>query len=159
MLNQALPEQDLTFEDYVLVAEIAVWGALSDAEIVALEHNNTESDEDESEELTPKESRIVERGCEGEGVDPLRSKLGNLLLRRIGEVDKLPRFMSFRSGGGNVPPFLFRGLFVANNLVRARFPTKDEKSRMSVTKPSVTFIQVHSPAKRASIEVITSKWK
>ncbi|GFU60798.1 hypothetical protein TNCV_3983681 [Trichonephila clavipes] len=27
--------------------------ALSDAEIVALEHNNTENDEDESEELTP----------------------------------------------------------------------------------------------------------
>ncbi|GFY17243.1 hypothetical protein TNCV_1090181 [Trichonephila clavipes] len=53
MLNQALPEQDLTFDDYVLVAEIAVWGALSDAEIVALDHNNTESDEDESEELTP----------------------------------------------------------------------------------------------------------
>ncbi|GFS70211.1 hypothetical protein TNCV_1067181 [Trichonephila clavipes] len=49
MLNQALPEQDLTFDDYVLVEEIAVWGALSDA----LDHNNTESDEDESEELTP----------------------------------------------------------------------------------------------------------
>ncbi|GFU91956.1 uncharacterized protein TNCV_3765811 [Trichonephila clavipes] len=54
MLNQALPEQDLTFDDYVLVdTDIAVWGALSDAEIVALNHNNTESDEDESEELTP----------------------------------------------------------------------------------------------------------
>ncbi|GFU78590.1 hypothetical protein TNCV_2302021 [Trichonephila clavipes] len=42
------------FDDYVLVdTDIAVWGALSDAEIVALDHNNTESDEDESEELTP----------------------------------------------------------------------------------------------------------
>ncbi|GFW20207.1 hypothetical protein TNCV_1855311 [Trichonephila clavipes] len=42
------------FDDYVLVdMDIAVWGALSDAEIVALDHNNTESDEDESEELTP----------------------------------------------------------------------------------------------------------
>ncbi|GFU58996.1 dynamin-1 [Trichonephila clavipes] len=50
----ALPEQDLTFDDYVLVdTDIAVWGALSDAEIVTLDHNNTESDEDESEELTP----------------------------------------------------------------------------------------------------------
>ncbi|GFU18655.1 HTH CENPB-type domain-containing protein [Trichonephila clavipes] len=35
------------FDDYVLVdTDIAVWGALSDAEIVALDHNNTESDED-----------------------------------------------------------------------------------------------------------------
>ncbi|GFS74847.1 hypothetical protein TNCV_1395411 [Trichonephila clavipes] len=33
--------------------DIAVWGALSDAEIAALDYNNTESDEDESEELTP----------------------------------------------------------------------------------------------------------
>ncbi|GFT08808.1 tigger transposable element-derived protein 6 [Trichonephila clavipes] len=42
------------FDDYVLVdTDIAVWGALSDAEIVALDRNNTESDEDESEELTP----------------------------------------------------------------------------------------------------------
>ncbi|GFU52640.1 hypothetical protein TNCV_1688351 [Trichonephila clavipes] len=42
------PEPDLTFDDYVLVVTyIAVWGALSDAEIVALDHNNTESDEDE----------------------------------------------------------------------------------------------------------------
>ncbi|GFW77388.1 transposable element Tcb1 transposase [Trichonephila clavipes] len=49
-----LPEQDLTFDDYVLVdKDIAVWGALSDAEIVALDHNKTESDEDESQELTP----------------------------------------------------------------------------------------------------------
>ncbi|GFW07517.1 hypothetical protein TNCV_3916501 [Trichonephila clavipes] len=32
--------------------DIAVWGALSDAEIVALDHNNKESDEDKSEELT-----------------------------------------------------------------------------------------------------------
>ncbi|GFU64341.1 hypothetical protein TNCV_1634751 [Trichonephila clavipes] len=47
-LWEALPEQDLTLEDYVLVdTDIAVWGALSDAEIVALDHNNTESDEDE----------------------------------------------------------------------------------------------------------------
>ncbi|GFX07528.1 hypothetical protein TNCV_5092401 [Trichonephila clavipes] len=54
MLNQALPEQDLTFDDYVLVdTDINVWGALYDSEIVALDHNNTESDEDESEELTP----------------------------------------------------------------------------------------------------------
>ncbi|GFT75615.1 hypothetical protein TNCV_1135781 [Trichonephila clavipes] len=54
MLNQALPEQDLTFDDYVLVdMDIALWGALSDTEIVALDHNNTESDEDESKELTP----------------------------------------------------------------------------------------------------------
>ncbi|GFU61146.1 hypothetical protein TNCV_764061 [Trichonephila clavipes] len=50
----ALPEPDLTFDDFLLVVTyIAVWGALSDAEIVALDHNNTESDEDESEELTP----------------------------------------------------------------------------------------------------------
>ncbi|GFU22655.1 hypothetical protein TNCV_762371 [Trichonephila clavipes] len=47
-LWEALPEQDLTFDDYMLVDT----GALSDAEIVALDHNNTESDEDESEELT-----------------------------------------------------------------------------------------------------------
>ncbi|GFY01787.1 hypothetical protein TNCV_1467791 [Trichonephila clavipes] len=41
------------FDDYVLVdTDIAVWGALSDAEIVTLDNNNTESDEDESEELT-----------------------------------------------------------------------------------------------------------
>ncbi|GFV82662.1 hypothetical protein TNCV_1618911 [Trichonephila clavipes] len=53
-LWEALPEQDLTFEDYVLVdTDIAVWGALSDAEIVALDNNNAESDEDESEVLTP----------------------------------------------------------------------------------------------------------
>ncbi|GFV82916.1 tigger transposable element-derived protein 6 [Trichonephila clavipes] len=51
---EAVPEQDLTFDDYVLVdTDIAVWGALSDAEIVALDHNNTKCDEDESEELTP----------------------------------------------------------------------------------------------------------
>ncbi|GFW09142.1 hypothetical protein TNCV_315531 [Trichonephila clavipes] len=47
-LWEALPKQDLTFDDYALVdTDIAVWGALSDAEIVALDHNNTESDEDE----------------------------------------------------------------------------------------------------------------
>ncbi|GFW91938.1 tigger transposable element-derived protein 4 [Trichonephila clavipes] len=52
-LWEALPEADLTFDNYMLVVtNIAVWGALSDAEIVALDHNNTESDEDESE-LTP----------------------------------------------------------------------------------------------------------
>ncbi|GFW71465.1 tigger transposable element-derived protein 4 [Trichonephila clavipes] len=51
-LWEALLEQDLTFDDYVLVADIAVWGALSDAETVALDHNNTVSNEDESEELT-----------------------------------------------------------------------------------------------------------
>ncbi|GFY23544.1 hypothetical protein TNCV_1038431 [Trichonephila clavipes] len=53
-LWEALPEQDLTFDGYMLVdTDIAVWGALSDAEIVALKHNNTENDEDQSEELTP----------------------------------------------------------------------------------------------------------
>ncbi|GFW54677.1 uncharacterized protein TNCV_787801 [Trichonephila clavipes] len=53
-LWEGLPEQDLMFDDYVLVdTDIAVWGALSDAEIVALEHNNTENDKEESEELTP----------------------------------------------------------------------------------------------------------
>ncbi|GFU72385.1 hypothetical protein TNCV_933361 [Trichonephila clavipes] len=47
-------KQDLTFDDNVFVdTDVAVWGALSDAEIVALDHNNTESDDDESEELTP----------------------------------------------------------------------------------------------------------
>ncbi|GFV42025.1 hypothetical protein TNCV_1568921 [Trichonephila clavipes] len=47
-LWEALPEQDLTFDDFVLVdTDIAVWGALSDAEIVTLNHNNTGSDEDE----------------------------------------------------------------------------------------------------------------
>ncbi|GFU99631.1 hypothetical protein TNCV_4083521 [Trichonephila clavipes] len=51
-LWEALPEQDLTFDDYVLVdTDIAVWGALSDAEIVALDHNNTKTYY-ESEELT-----------------------------------------------------------------------------------------------------------
>ncbi|GFT50281.1 tigger transposable element-derived protein 6 [Trichonephila clavipes] len=51
---KTLPEQDLTFDDYVLVdMDIAVWGALSDAEIMALDHNNTESDEEESEKVTP----------------------------------------------------------------------------------------------------------
>ncbi|GFU42749.1 tigger transposable element-derived protein 6 [Trichonephila clavipes] len=53
-LWEALPEQDLTFDDYVLIdTDIAECEALSDAEIVTLDHNNTESDEDESEELTP----------------------------------------------------------------------------------------------------------
>ncbi|GFV61987.1 hypothetical protein TNCV_4107901 [Trichonephila clavipes] len=53
-LWEALPEQDLTFDDYVLVdTDIAVWRALSEVEIVASDRNNTESDEDESDELTP----------------------------------------------------------------------------------------------------------
>ncbi|GFU40220.1 tigger transposable element-derived protein 6 [Trichonephila clavipes] len=53
-LWKALPEQDLTFDDYMLVdTDIVVWETLSDAEIVALDDKNTESDEDESEELTP----------------------------------------------------------------------------------------------------------
>ncbi|GFV56099.1 hypothetical protein TNCV_935531 [Trichonephila clavipes] len=53
-LWEALLEQDLAFDDYVLVdMDIAVWGVLSDGEIVALDHNNTESDEDKLEELTP----------------------------------------------------------------------------------------------------------
>ncbi|GFV67330.1 hypothetical protein TNCV_3670851 [Trichonephila clavipes] len=53
-LCEALPEQDLTFDDYVLVdLNIAVWGALSDAEFVALDPNNTENDENKPEELTP----------------------------------------------------------------------------------------------------------
>ncbi|GFV91032.1 uncharacterized protein TNCV_1249141 [Trichonephila clavipes] len=34
-------------------SSVDINGALSDAEIVALDYNNTESDEDESEELTP----------------------------------------------------------------------------------------------------------
>ncbi|GFU66606.1 tigger transposable element-derived protein 6 [Trichonephila clavipes] len=47
-------EQDLTFDDYVLVdTNIAVWEALSDTEIVASDHSNTESDQDESDELNP----------------------------------------------------------------------------------------------------------
>ncbi|GFT16791.1 hypothetical protein TNCV_1333961 [Trichonephila clavipes] len=51
--SSTLPEQNLTFDDYVLVdTDIAVWGSLSAAKIVALDYNNTESDEDESEELT-----------------------------------------------------------------------------------------------------------
>ncbi|GFT29863.1 hypothetical protein TNCV_4892421 [Trichonephila clavipes] len=61
---RSLSEEDLTFDDCVLVdTDIAVWGALSDAEIVALDHNNTESDEDESEELTPEPpvKRIIPR--------------------------------------------------------------------------------------------------
>ncbi|GFU92014.1 hypothetical protein TNCV_4224681 [Trichonephila clavipes] len=53
-LSEVLLEQDLTFDDYVLVdTNIAVWGALSDAEIVASDHSNTESDQDESDELNP----------------------------------------------------------------------------------------------------------
>ncbi|GFX45142.1 tigger transposable element-derived protein 6 [Trichonephila clavipes] len=47
-LWKALPLQDFTFDDFVLVdTDISVWGALSDAEIGALNHNNTEIDEDE----------------------------------------------------------------------------------------------------------------
>ncbi|GFQ83605.1 hypothetical protein TNCT_73071 [Trichonephila clavata] len=53
-LWEALPLQDLMFFDNVQVeTDIAVWGTLSDAEIGALDPNNTRSDEDESEELTP----------------------------------------------------------------------------------------------------------
>ncbi|GFX00690.1 hypothetical protein TNCV_4576571 [Trichonephila clavipes] len=49
-LWKALPEQDLTFDDYVLVGtDITIWGALSDAEIVALDHNIKENDADESD--------------------------------------------------------------------------------------------------------------
>ncbi|GFQ78192.1 phospholipase A-2-activating protein [Trichonephila clavata] len=47
----ALPVQDLTFDDYMLVdMDIIVWGVLFDAAIVALDHNKTESDEVESED-------------------------------------------------------------------------------------------------------------
>ncbi|GFX70505.1 hypothetical protein TNCV_4474391 [Trichonephila clavipes] len=87
------------------------------------------------------------------GEAPLRLKLGTLLLRRIGGGggeggNKRAGFMSFRSDGaeGKRPSFYFRGVYVTDDLIRARFPTKDEKSRMSVTNPSVMFIQVHSPA-------------
>ncbi|GFS96180.1 hypothetical protein TNCV_1141511 [Trichonephila clavipes] len=53
LIDVALKQQDLILDDYVLVdTDIALWGALSDAEIVALEYNNTENDDDESEELT-----------------------------------------------------------------------------------------------------------
>ncbi|GFW29791.1 transposable element Tcb2 transposase [Trichonephila clavipes] len=46
--------QDLTFDDYKQInPDIAVWRILSDAEIGALDHSNTENDEDELEELTP----------------------------------------------------------------------------------------------------------
>ncbi|GFV35521.1 hypothetical protein TNCV_3205521 [Trichonephila clavipes] len=46
--------QDLTFDDCAQVdTDIAVRRTLFDAEIVALDHNNTLSQEDESEELTP----------------------------------------------------------------------------------------------------------
>ncbi|GFS96738.1 hypothetical protein TNCV_4754291 [Trichonephila clavipes] len=49
-----IPVEDLTFDDYVQVeTDIAVWGTLSDAEILVLDHNNTGSVEDESDELTP----------------------------------------------------------------------------------------------------------
>ncbi|GFW51066.1 hypothetical protein TNCV_3593481 [Trichonephila clavipes] len=37
-----------------------------------------------------------------------------------------------------------------DDLVQAGFPTRDGKSRRSVTYPSVTFIQVHSSAKCAN---------
>ncbi|GFR10962.1 hypothetical protein TNCT_35741 [Trichonephila clavata] len=51
-LLEALPVQDLTLDDYVQVdTDITEWGTLSDAEIVALDHNNTESDD--KSELTP----------------------------------------------------------------------------------------------------------
>ncbi|GFW43118.1 hypothetical protein TNCV_1475131 [Trichonephila clavipes] len=52
-LWKALSEQHLTFDDDVLVdTDIAERGTLFDAEVVTLDHNNTENDEDESEELT-----------------------------------------------------------------------------------------------------------
>ncbi|GFU48092.1 uncharacterized protein TNCV_3572581 [Trichonephila clavipes] len=44
-------------------------------------------------------------------------------------------------------PNLRGGVYVTDDLARARFPTKDEESRISVTNcVSVMFIQVHSPA-------------
>ncbi|GFX35805.1 hypothetical protein TNCV_745981 [Trichonephila clavipes] len=50
-LWESLPEQDLTFDDYVLVdTDVAVWEVLSDAVIGALNPSNTESDGDESED-------------------------------------------------------------------------------------------------------------
>ncbi|GFX79632.1 hypothetical protein TNCV_826201 [Trichonephila clavipes] len=46
--------QDLLFDDYAQVdTDIVIWGTLFDAESVALDHNNTESQEIKSEELTP----------------------------------------------------------------------------------------------------------
>ncbi|GFX82971.1 transposon Ty3-G Gag-Pol polyprotein [Trichonephila clavipes] len=50
---------------------------------------------------------------------------------------------------GNVPG-LQCGVFVADDLVRAEFPTQDDKSQRSVRYPIVVFIQVHSSAKRAN---------
>ncbi|GFQ85894.1 hypothetical protein TNCT_272421 [Trichonephila clavata] len=62
-LWEALPEQDLTSTCWL--TRTLLYGELSDAEIVALNHNNTESDEDESEELTPdiKETYLVSRNA------------------------------------------------------------------------------------------------
>ncbi|GFU13798.1 transposable element Tc3 transposase [Trichonephila clavipes] len=54
------------------------------------------------------------------------------------------------SRGSSMPEIIFKmGLYVADELVRARVPSKDEKGQMSVTNPSVTLIHVLSPAKRA----------
>ncbi|GFT89436.1 hypothetical protein TNCV_4387171 [Trichonephila clavipes] len=74
--------------------------------------------------------------------------LGTLLLQRIGRGQVIA-FQNF-GGGGNVPLFLCSSVFVADDLVRVGFLTRDEKSRRSVTHPSVKVIQVHSPAKRAN---------
>ncbi|GFX83746.1 uncharacterized protein TNCV_350101 [Trichonephila clavipes] len=80
-LWEALPEQDLTLDDYLLIdMDIAVWGALSDAKIVALDHNNTESDEDESEELTPVTLSVAKVSL---------NKLRNFLLQNPVDADIL----------------------------------------------------------------------
>ncbi|GFX24480.1 hypothetical protein TNCV_992951 [Trichonephila clavipes] len=50
---------------------------------------------------------------------------------------------------GRIGLYLRLSVYVADDLIRPRFQTKDEKGRMRVTNPSVTFIRVHSPAKRA----------
>ncbi|GFQ85308.1 39S ribosomal protein L47, mitochondrial [Trichonephila clavata] len=63
-LWEALPVQNLTFNDSVQVdTDILLWRTLSDAEIVALDHNNTESDKDESEELTPEAKVSLNKLC------------------------------------------------------------------------------------------------
>ncbi|GFS50460.1 hypothetical protein TNCV_3196871 [Trichonephila clavipes] len=52
--SEAVLEQNFMFVNYLLIdTDIAVWGTLSDTEIVSLDHNNEENEEDESEELTP----------------------------------------------------------------------------------------------------------
>ncbi|GFU22336.1 hypothetical protein TNCV_567961 [Trichonephila clavipes] len=64
--------------------------------------------------------------------------------------DKLTHSIMFPGGRGgeNVPPFLFRDVYVADDLVRA-LPTNEERRRMKVTNPRVTFNQAHFLAKRA----------